>query len=145
MRQQTFAWIADTGEANLINHLIGNAFDKMEMKKKHYNFCLILLLILIGCKERFEPNLPIVPQGYLVVEGFINAQGPTQIKLSRTIQLDQKNIFKAELNASIKIESEDNSSFTLSAMAGGLYSGTASINTQSRYRLRIKTKDTKEY
>ena len=106
---------------------------------------LFLTFFIFGCKERFEPNLPIVPQGYLVVEGFINAQGPTQIRLSRTTQLNQKNIFKTELNASIKVEGEDNSSFTLSAMAGGLYSGTASINTQRRYRLRIRTKDSKEY
>ena len=115
------------------------------MQKRDYSFYLIVLVLLIGCKERFEPNLPIVPQGYLVVEGFINAQGPTQIKLSRTTQLDQKNIFKAELNAAIKIEGDDNSSFNLSALPGGLYSGTASINAQRRYRLRIRTKDSKEY
>jgi hypothetical protein len=117
----------------------------MQMQKRHNCFYLIVLVLLLGCKEKFEPNLPIVPQGYLVVEGFINAQGPTQIRLSRTTQLNQKNIFKAELNASIKVEGEDNSSFTLLAMAGGLYSGTASINAQRRYRLRIRTKDTKEY
>ena len=116
------------------------------MFRKLYNILFLgSLLFFVGCKEPFEPDLPIVPQGYLVVEGFIDAQGPTQIKLSRTIQLNQRNIDKAELNASVKIEGEDNYSFTLSAAPGGIYSGIASINAQRRYRLRIKTKDSKEY
>ena len=77
-------------------------------------FFLVFLTVCFGCKESFEPNLPPVPQGYLVVEGFINAQGPTQIRLSRSTSVEQKKTFKAELNASIKIEGDDNSSFTLS-------------------------------
>ena len=106
----------------------------------------LLLIFLSGCKERFEPNLPSVPQGYLVVEGFINAQGPTQIRLSRSTSVEQKKTFKAELNASIKIEGDDNSSFTLSNLPNGLYtSSTLPINSNRKYRLRIKTKNAKEY
>ncbi len=114
-------------------------------KRWKYSVLALVAIIMIGCKERFEPNLPIVPQGYLVVEGFINAQGPTQIKLSRTTPLDQKKTFKAELNASIKIEGDDNSSFLLSAFANGVYSGNGTINALNKYRLRIRTKDSKEY
>jgi hypothetical protein len=101
--------------------------------------------VFIGCKEPFEPNLPSVPQGYLVVEGFINAKGATEIKLSRTTPLDVKKTFKAELNASLKVEGDDNTSFSLTALPNGRYSGTGFINPQRKYRLRIKTKDSKEY
>jgi hypothetical protein len=116
------------------------------MASKRYNIIfLIVLIFLVSCKERFEPNLPPRPSGYLVVEGFINAQGPTQIRLSRTTPLDQKQTFKAELNATVKIEGDDNSTVTLSNAPNGIYSGGASINSERNYRLRIKTKDSKEY
>jgi len=113
-----------------------------------YKRLLIFLTVifLFSCKEQFEPNLPSVPQGYLVVEGFINAQGPTQIRLSRSTPVEQKKTFKAELNASVKIEGDDNSSFTLSNLPNGLYtSNTLQLNNSRKYRLRIKTKDAKEY
>lgn len=107
---------------------------------------LIVVVFFIGCKEPFEADLPSVPQGYLVVEGFINAQGPTQIKLSRTTPLDQKKKFKPELNAQIKIEGDNNSSFTLANLPNGMYVSSAlSLDANRKYRLRIKTKDAKEY
>src|SRR5215213_4833943 len=100
----------------------------------------------IGCKEPYEPNLPIVPQGYLVVEGFINAQGATQIKLSRTTPLDQKKAFKAEANAVISVDGENNTSYPLVGSSNGSYSSTnIPINPAIKYRLHIKTKDNKEY
>src|SRR6186997_819015 len=115
-------------------------------RKFRYTTFALLVIFLTGCKESFEPNLPSVPQGYLVVEGFINAQGPTQIRLSRSTPIEQKKTFKAELNASIKIEGDDNSSFTLSNLPNGLYrSTTLPINSSRKYRLRIKTKNDKEY
>ena len=115
-------------------------------RKFRYTTFALLVIFLTGCKESFEPNLPSVPQGYLVVEGFINAQGPTQIRLSRSTPIEQKKTFKAELNALIKIEGDDNSSFTLSNLPNGLYtSNTLPINSSRKYRLRIKTKNDKEY
>ena len=69
------------------------------MQQRKYISIIVLIILINACKERFEPNLPLVPQGYLVVEGFINAQGPTQIKLSRSTPIDQKKVSIAELNA----------------------------------------------
>lgn len=117
------------------------------MMNKYSGFILVLIMgVYFGCKEPYEPNLPSIPRGYLVVEGVINAQGPTRIKLSRTTPLDQKKTFKPELNASLWIEGNDNSSFALLAQPNGLYSSLAlPINPSRQYRLRIKTKDSKEY
>lgn len=107
---------------------------------------LFVTMILTGCKERFEPNLPSMPNGYLVVEGVINASGPTQIKLSRTTPLDQKQIFKPELGAQVKVEGDDNSTFALTGLANGIYvSGALPINQSTKYRVRIRTGDAKEY
>jgi hypothetical protein len=117
------------------------------MTNKYSGFIFLLIMVFcFGCKEPYEPNLPSIPQGFLVVEGVINAQGPTRIKLSRTTPLDQKKTFKPELNASLWVEGDDNSSFALLAQPNGLYSSvTLPINPSRQYRLRIKTKDTKEY
>jgi hypothetical protein len=117
----------------------------MNRNLKYFGY-LVVAILLIQCKERFEPDLPVVPQGYLVVEGFINAQGVTQIRLSRTAPLNQKKTFKAELNASIKVEGDDNSAFSLSALPNGIYTSAASsLDPLRKYRLHIKTKDNKEY
>ena len=116
------------------------------MGKLEYYIYLLAAILLVGCKEPFEPNLPIVPQGYLVVEGFINAQGPTQIKLSRTVPINEKKTLKPELNATIRVEGDDNSSFNLATTANGIYtSNTLPISPQKKYRLYIKTKSGSEY
>ncbi len=55
------------------------------MKKLFYS-CLVLLGM--GCKQRFEPPVTAPVNGYLVVDGFINSgNGTTAIKLSRAIAL----------------------------------------------------------
>src|SRR5215203_3962248 len=114
--------------------------------KLTYKIFALLVIAIIGCKEPFEPNLPSVPQGYLVVEGFINVQGRTQIKLSRSVPIDQKKILKPELNAQIKIEGDNNTSVTLSNLPNGVYvSNTLSLDASRKYRLRIKTTNAKEY
>ena len=50
------------------------------MTNKFFNILLMALIVgVMGCKEPFEPDLPSVPQGYLVVEGFINAGGTSPV------------------------------------------------------------------
>ncbi|MDH6342529.1 hypothetical protein M2480_001151 [Parabacteroides sp. PFB2-12] len=57
---------------------------------KIVNFSGILLLILlIGCIEPYEPKNVESTTGVLVVEGMLLEYAPTRIKLSRTIELDQ--------------------------------------------------------
>jgi hypothetical protein len=115
-------------------------------KKPKYWIYIFVSIILIACKEPFEPDLPVVPQGYLVVEGFINAKGPTEIKLSRTVSLAQKRLLKPELNAFVRVEGEDNTAFNFLAAANGRYNlGTLPINPQKKYRLYVKTTNGSEY
>jgi hypothetical protein len=105
------------------------------------------MILLAGCKERFEPNLPALKQNHLVVEGFINANGPTRIKLSRTVPLNEKQSLRPELTARVWVEAEGNTSpFVVPHNGAGLYvSAALPINASKRYRLRIITADSKEY
>jgi hypothetical protein len=85
--------------------------------------------------------------GLLVVDGFINSDGPTTIQLSRTMTLnDKKSKPLPELKAQLLIEGDDNSSRALIEKADGLYTiEKTSVDNKKKYRIRIVTRDKKEY
>lgn len=114
------------------------------MKKLFYS-CLVLLGM--GCKQRFEPPVTAPVNGYLVVDGFINSgNGTTTIRLSRAIALADSARMKNEGNAVVRVEGEDNSVFPLPQTSIGIYSTPQlSLNSNVKYRLYIKTTDGKEY
>ena len=104
-------------------------------------------MITAGCKERFIPSVTSPSTGYLVVEGFISSSPePTSITLSRTIRLvDSVNILY-EHDAVVTIESDNNETFPLFETGNGVYvSSSLNLNSSEKYRLRIRTKDNKEY
>ena len=107
----------------------------------------LLLVCVASCKEAFEPDIPALKQNFLVVEGTINATGPTQIKLSRTVPLNEEQKLVPELNAKIWIESDAAATkIAVNATGAGLYtSNVFPLNTARNYRLRINTADGKEY
>lgn len=104
-------------------------------------------LFSISCVDPYE--IPVIPTeaGLLVVSGFINRDGPTTIQLSHTMALnDKKNKPLPELNAQLRLESGDNSSYALTEKGGGLYSiNNIAIDNNQKYRLRIITQKEKEY
>jgi uncharacterized protein YneR len=104
-----------------------------------------ILFISIGCKEKYV--LPVTPprQGYLVVEGFINSNGPTNIRLSRSMQLSA-GIPLNELSAIVRVEDQNNNIYPLTEKGNGLYSADhLPLNSNEKYRLYIKTAVNKEY
>ncbi|MEP6584803.1 MAG: DUF4249 domain-containing protein [Ginsengibacter sp.] len=110
-------------------------------------FYIIFLFIAYSCKEKFNANIISPSTGYLVVEGFISSgQDPTTITLTRSVRLyDSVNIVP-EQNAIVNIESETNQLFPLSETASGVYTSEILIlNSNEKYRLQIKTQDSKEY
>lgn len=115
------------------------------MKKLFYS-CTAVLLIM-SCKEHFEPPVTAPPNGYLVVDGIINSgTGPTNIRLSRTVSLADSARMQNERNALVRVEGEDNSSYLLAEVAQGLYSNSQlSLNKNVKYRLYISTSDGQEY
>src|SRR5665213_797683 len=101
-----------------------------------------------GCKIEYRPSVPSTKTGYLVVEGFINSgNGPTTITLSRTINVyDDSTIDSHEHNAIMIIECENTESYPLYETGDGVYtSSSLQLNSNEKYRLKIKTQYGKEY
>jgi len=113
------------------------------MKKIQY---IILISLLLGCKEKYISPYSSPATGYLVVEGnIINGLDSTIITLSRTGALNDNSIH-LEAGAIVKVESEDNVFFTLNESSIGHYTKEAlNLNSSKKYRINIVTKDNKQY
>lgn len=104
------------------------------------------LLYLAGCKDPFEPSVHFSNPSLLVVEGYLNSSGPTNIHLSRTVPLNNSTTLNPELNANVRVEGSNGSSFSLTANVDGTYSiASMALHSNEKYRLYIKTANNKEY
>lgn len=115
---------------------------------KTFIFYMLNLALLLpgGCKEEYNPPVKAVETNNLVVEGFINAQGSTNITLSRASLLQDTAVSNPEKGASIAIMGEDNSTILLSEDTLGHYrSDSVSLNKNQKYRLQIQTGEGKLY
>src|SRR5690349_11096704 len=108
-------------------------------------FLLLLgMLLSISCRERYGLPIERSLSNSLVVEGNILKGDSTIIRLSRATAVAERNVLP-ETGATVRVEGSDNSSFTLSESAPGIYKiAPVDINPSSQYRLRI-TSAGKEY
>ncbi|HLL44465.1 MAG TPA: DUF4249 domain-containing protein [Segetibacter sp.] len=107
---------------------------------------LAVVIFAAGCREPFDPNIRPEQTNFLVVEGFINAQGSTNITLSRTTQLNDSAAIQLEQGAALTIMGEDNSKIPLVENTSGHYhSDSLTLNKNQKYRLLIHTIEGKEY
>src|ERR1700744_4976237 len=109
------------------------------------SFCC--LLTQWGCRDKYVSPYKSPVTGYLVVEGYISANTPTQFTLSRTIPLPGDSAIPAELGAGVQVEGSDNSTYPLVEQGNGLYSSidTLRLNAAMQYRLRIHTGNGEDY
>ena len=112
---------------------------------KNWKILLVAALFVAGCKKPYNPGVINSPNSYLVVEGTINTNDVTTIKLSKTVNLSNAVTTNPVTNATLTVEGDNASSYALSEQSGGVYtlSGVSFDNTR-KYRLRIKTGN-KEY
>lgn len=104
-----------------------------------------LLVLILCCKQRYEPEFMTPDRGYLVVEGTIARTGNTLIKLSRTIKLADTAIPKNETQALVSVEGKDNSKFMLNEAGAGRYTASLNLLAAQQYRLHIRTRDGRDY
>lgn len=102
-------------------------------------------LCIVCCKEKYTAPYNPPSAGFLVVEGVINSEGPTEILLSRSTRLSDKKI-QYETGATVHIESEDNTRYSLTEKPNGRYTVDAlPLINSKKYRVHIKTRTGREY
>ncbi|PJJ53192.1 DUF4249 domain-containing protein [Hymenobacter chitinivorans] len=106
----------------------------------------LLLGLLSGCIEDYSPDVPRSKTQFLVVDGFINTQGPTTIKLSRSTNLNQNTAPVVETKAQVAIEDATSVRALLTETAPGTYvSASQQLVPGRNYRLTIKTSAGRTY
>src|SRR5205809_3645714 len=106
-----------------------------------------IVILIVGCKEVYNPPLKNAGYNYLVVEGNIIAgNDSTFVHLTRTVNVNDTNVIQPELNAFINVEGENGDTYQLQEKGNGFYfSAPLNINPNENYRLHIFTTNGKEY
>ncbi|RZK27951.1 MAG: DUF4249 domain-containing protein [Hymenobacter sp.] len=100
----------------------------------------LLFLGLAGCVESYLPAVIDAPNSYLVVDGFINGNGVTRIKLSRSINLAVGTTPPAETKATVYIVDDVGARYAVRETSTGFYkSDSVVLNPARQYQLRIAT------
>jgi len=105
-------------------------------------------MLFVACKEKYTPIIQDVNPNYFVVEGLINTGADSTIfTLSRTYKLDKKATVAPEKGAAVQVESDAGTTYVLPELVkSGSYGRPAlNLDQTKKYRLRIRTKDNKEY
>ena len=106
----------------------------------------VLVLLLPACIDPYTPDILSAPRGFLVVDGFLNSQGVTTIRLSRTFAIAARPIPPAETKATVYIEDEAGTRNLLREAPAGTYTSAAlTLNTARKYRLHVTTLAGQDY
>ena len=107
--------------------------------------CLCCILA-VGCKDSFKPVVSSTYKDLLVVEGYIDIGGITQIKVGRSIDLLDSRSTAPEKDAQVAIIGEDGSTISGSTAANGECTlMTQTLSLAKKYKLRIELFDKKVY
>lgn len=112
-----------------------------------YHLILLICLCVANYSCRQYYDAPVIPTltSNLVVQGFINSNGATQITLSRTTLLTDTAVDFVN-TALVEIEGNDNSRYPLIYSDSGRYiSSDNKLLSTNKYRLHIKTQQGKNY
>src|SRR5690606_17302237 len=109
--------------------------------KNIFYYIITSLLFLGSCREAYISPVNPESQNLLVVEGFLNTGfEPTVINLSRTLRLVDSIPYKPEVGANVTVESENGSTWNLSATSPGRYEiFHLPLSPDQKYRLVIRT------
>ncbi|MCP2045872.1 DUF4249 domain-containing protein [Pontibacter sp. HSC-36F09] len=106
----------------------------------------LVMLIVSGCVDPYFPEVKESASSFLVVNGFLNANGPTTIQLLRSQSLNDMGAPPAEENATVIVESENGERYGLHETGYGTYvHPNLQMSTDSKYRLYIRTRSGSEY
>jgi hypothetical protein len=109
---------------------------------------LAISIVIVACKEPFDPKIQGVETGFLVVDGYINlgANAITSIRLTRTSKISESSRIISETGAVVNIEDQDGNQYPLAHQGLGVYvSPELNLSTENTFRLSILTSEGKQY
>lgn len=114
---------------------------------KTYGFIISLLVILtMGCREPFEPEIKNQEAGILVLEGYLDSEGlKSELRLSITTNVSDTVGFTPVKRAIISLISESGSIFPLVEDKEGVYYFEENIDENQEYRLEILLANGEKY
>lgn len=113
---------------------------------KPCSWLVIFILLTTSCIETFEPKVTNGVPNFLVVDGAINAQGISTIRLSRTTGLAQNGQAPVEGKARVFIEEESGRQYLLTENPAGTYTSASLVLPEGkRVRLHFTTAGGREY
>ncbi|WP_181885051.1 DUF4249 domain-containing protein [Pontibacter diazotrophicus] len=96
--------------------------------------------------EPYAPEVIEGPNHYLVVDGLINGNGITTVKLSRTQNISEESMPMAEMGATLLLEEEQGAQYPLYETDPAMYvSNSLNLDHTKKYRLYIRLSTGREY
>lgn len=123
----------------------------LNFRMKEYTACRILIyslfILTISCLEPYSPPAINEEIDILVVDGHINAaDGSASVQLSKAYPLSENTSAIPELNATVQIEDENGTVYTLVEESDGNYKlMNMAVILSTKYRLSILTDREKKY
>lgn len=110
-------------------------------------FASLICVLLSSCVEVYEPDIIEENPRYLVVNGFLNLDGPTEIALTYSTHISSIDAPPAASGAFVQIQDDENNAYTLTETSEGIYTPGPDLvpDTNRKYRLHIITAELKEY
>ena len=124
----------------------GGVFRKTKTNMKKWNWTVLVLILLAGCKDPYDIELKPGDVSVLVVDGLLNTGlGATSFRLTQAVSLQDAAQIKPVLQATLTVENASGTVFPLAETGNGFYTLAQLPSTPGeQYRLRIKT-NSKEY
>jgi len=121
---------------------------KNQFKLLYLSILSLALYLAYSCVQPYMPPEITQAASFLVVDGSLNVSplAASQIKLSRTQNINEKEAPKAEREAEVRVEGDKGSNFKFVEVQPGTYTlGGATYLGNEKYRLHIRTKNGNEY
>jgi hypothetical protein len=99
----------------------------------------LLVVALGGCIDAYIPEVISAPTSYLVVDGFINGNGATRVKLSRTQNIAANAAPTPEARATVYLQGAAGARYSLRERSPGFYQSDSLVLGPGQYQLRIST------
>lgn len=106
----------------------------------------LFFLLATACLDPYNPSIKSANYGYLVIDCFINSNtGSGTVSLTRSRPVSSREEFSTVSNATVTVQGDDGSSYTLVESQPGQYNlANAVIDASAKYKLNILV-DSKTY